>query len=772
MVNMPSKVKTFWTILKNKPLNNKNRVNKHLKNIELFLKGSNFYRGVRLTFAVVTPIIVLSFLGYSQIAPAIVLGAFLNATGDIPGSLKRKVNAILISIGLTMVITTIILFLIPYFPLLLLAMAAISFSVSLISVYGFRASLVSFSGLLAMVIAFAVEIETATKIFEHVGLMGIGGIWYLLVSFTFQKLSPLKDKNQLLSDTLLHIGEYLKIRARLLTKKNKREALMQQALVLQTQINEKHEILREVLFASRRRSGRSHYDEKELLIFMSSVNIFELIEAKHLDYEEIDRLFLDKKHFLKASKNLNKVMGNHLIKLSELLIQNHKVTKNDKLLKTLAKANSAISDYIEDVKLPKALEGALVLKNLYDYQELLLEEIRAIRRVMANVKEASKVSLKRQDGSQFLTLQEYNIDVIIQNLSFNSNLFRHALRFTVAILFAFILGTLLEIHNTYWILLTIIVILRPNYGLTKERSKDRIIGTLIGAVIAISIVLVTQNTIIYGVLAIISLTLAIALVQQNYKSAAALVTINIVFVYSLMNPDAFQVIQYRVIDTVLGATIAIVANYVLWPSWEVYNLKHVLTDALKKNKNYLLATKDLYHDKNENFLAYKIARKEVFLAISNLNAAFQRLTQDPKSKQKEFQLIYNLVTLNQTIVSAIASIGSFIINQKTTPVSKEVDVLIAKIVNTLHISCAQLEGEVPKQQSDSEASKEAEETLLKSFEELSKKRNESIDKDSNKLNTETLSHLKEAYLITNQLIWLKSLSENLKKATASYSQVV
>lgn len=747
-------------------------MNKHLKNLELFLKSSNFYKGIRLTFAVVTPFAILSLLGYSQFAPAIVVGAFLNAPGDIPGSLKRKVNTILISIGLAMVVTTIILFLKPYFTLLLFAMAIISFIVSLISVYGFRASLVSFSGLLSMVIALAIQKETAQEILTHVGLMGIGGVWYLLVSFTFQKLAPQKDKNQLLSDTLGLIGQYLKLRAKLLTKRIEHEALMQQVLVLQTQINEKHETLREVLFTNRKRSGRSLYDEKELLIFISSVNIFELIEAKHLDYKEIDRLFKDKKQHLKAFKNLNKVLGNQLIKLSELLIQKNKLTNKNSLLEALSKANKAISEFIEDVKLPKAREGALVLKNLYDYQELLLEEIRAIRRVMANVENASKVSFKRQDASQFLTLQEYNINVIIQNLSLNSNLFRHALRFTVAMLFAFMLGTVLDIHNTYWILLTIIVIIRPNYGLTKERSKDRVLGTLIGAAVAFSIVLITQNVIIYGVLAIISLTLSFALLQQNYKSAAALITINIIFVYSLINPNAFEVIQYRVMDTIIGAIIAIVANYVLWPSWEVNNLKNVLVNALKKNKTYILATKDLYHDKNENLLAYKIARKEVFLTVSNLNAAFQRITQDPKSKQKEFELIYNLVTLNQTMVSAIASIGSFIMNHQTTPASKEFDVLIEKIANTLQMSYDQLEGLNVTVHTDEETTKEAEEILLKTFQELSQKRDKNIEKGNTEINTDTLHHLQEAYLISNQLSWLKSLSESLKKATVSYKQAV
>lgn len=742
-----------------------------LTTIEIFIKGSHFYRGLRLTFAVVTPLIVLYFLGYFEFAPAIVMGAFLNAPGDIPGSLKRKVNAILISTGLTMLITATILFCKPYFPLVIIALAVFSFFVSFISVYGFRASMVSLSGLLSMVLAFAVQKETPFDILSHVLLLGCGGLWYLLISFLFRKLAPKKDEIQFLSDSLALIGEYLKLRARLLTKKTERQQLIQQAFVLQSQINEKHETLRELLLLERKRSGRSHYDEKHLLIFISSVNIFEIIEAKHLDYNDIDRLFSDRKH-LSASKKLNKAMGNHLITLSELLIQNDKIPDNHNLIKALSNAKEAISKYVQDIHLPKAREGALVLRNLYDYQENIFDEINAIRRVMANVEDASKVSLKRQNTSQFLTLQEYRLNVIFQNFSWNSTLFRHALRFTVAIIFAFILGTLLDIRNTYWILLTIIVIMRPNYGLTKERSKDRIIGTLIGAAIAIGIVLLTQNVIIYATLAIISLTLAFSLIQQNFKSAAALITINIIFVYSLINPDAFQVIQYRVIDTILGAGIAVVANYTLWPSWEASNLKNVLVDALNKNRYYLLATQELYYDKTKNELAYKLARKEAFLAISNLNAAFQRLTQDPKSKQKEFQLIYGMVTLNQTMVSAIASIGSFIINHKTTPASKEFDAIVRRIANTLEASCSILDNV----QSDCETLtidiEEAQEKLMETYRSLSRMRDENIQNGHTELDTETLHNLQEAYLIANQLIWLKTLSENLRKATLKYHEVL
>ncbi len=619
-----------------------------------------------------------------------------------------------------------------------------------------------------MVIAIAIQKETAYDILVQVALMGVGGLWYLVVSFIFQKLAPIKDQNQLLSDTLRLIGEYLKIRAKLLTKKTKRDEQLKQSLVLQHQINEKQETLRETLLTARKRSGRSHYEEKQLLILLSSINIFELIEAKHLDYKMIDTIFGEHKEFLRASKNLSKIMGNHLIRLSELLIQKDKIPNKDSLLNALAEANESIKNYVDTVKLPEAREGALVLKNLYDYQEQLLQEIRVIRRVMANVKEASKVSLKRQDSSQFLTLHEYRLNVLVENFSLDSTMFRHSLRLTIAVIFAYLLGFLFDIQNTYWILLTVIVIMRPSYGLTKERSKDRIIGTLIGAAIAFGIVLLTQNVVVYAVLAFVSLVFAFALIQQNYKFAAALITISIIFVYSLINPDAFEVIQYRVIDTMIGATIAVIANYILLPSWEANNLKQVLLNALKRNKEYLLATQELYQNPSKNKVSYSLARKEAFLAISNLNAAFQRLTQDPKSKQKEFQLIYEIVTLNQTMVSAIASIGNFISNHQTTPASIEFNVLIKKISNTLQMSFDSLDDTQIKKKISKEPAEDAEEKLLSKYQQLSNLRDENIRLGHTELDTETLHGLQEAYLIANHITWLKSLSENLQKATERY----
>lgn len=721
-----------------------------------------------MTSSLIIPLLTFNALGYMSFVPSFVIGTFLNAPSDIPGSLKRKVNGTLISIVLTMLISVLILYAKQSFPLSLIFISLITFSISFLSAYGFRGALLAFSSLLAMVLSFAIDKTTSVEIWTHVLLMCSGGLWYLLVSLTLHKIIPNKDENQLLSETIKLTGDYLEVRANLLMETNDRDTHIKETFVLQSQINEKHETLRELLLANRKRSGRSHFDEKRLLMFIALINIFELVVGNSWNYDKFNSLFgKDNKHLEKFSK-LNMAMSDQLKELSETFITKSEIPDKEHIETCLVDAHHAISEYVSLYKLPEAREGALIMRNLHDYQKQILQEVEGIRYAMANMYEASKVSLKRHEANQFLTLQEYTPQILLQHFSKNSVIFRHALRLTIAIVFAFILGNFFDIQNSYWIMLTILVILRPNYGLTRERAKNRIIGTLLGAVIAFGIVMLTQNLIVYTVLSVICLILAFSLMQQNYRWAATFITLNIVFVYSFIHPNAISVIQFRVIDTVIGGVIAFTAIYTLFPSWEVLNLKSVLLDAIIKNNAYLNATQQLYQDKEKNQLAYKVARKEAFLALSGLSAAFQRYTQDPKSKQTEFKLIYDIVTLNQTILSGIASLGSFVNSYRTTPTSSESNAIFSRISNTLSRTATLVDAEHEFEVQPHGNIKAAKEKLMETYHVLSEERDQKLKDGFKKIDQHDLHQLQEAHLISNQLIWLVALSSNLKKAITRY----
>lgn len=742
-------------------------IKENIKDILLFLKSSNFYKGVLQTAAVVTPLIVFNFFGHIAYAIPIAIGVFINIPGNIPGTLKRKIYSTLISIVLTMFTTLIISFAKQNFVILISTIAILCFFISLISAYGFRGSLIAFSGLLAIVLSL-VNRHTDIGIWTYAGLIGVGGLWFLLVLFISHWIAPKKDEDQLLSETLHLTGSYLKVRGKLLIEKEKREQLLLKTLKLQTQLNEKHEVLRELLLSERKQIGRSHFDEKRVLIFISLVDILELALANTLDYSKIDVIFKNRK-VLKQFKALNTIMGNHLQVLSKLLLNRKKVQNKNELLDGLASIEKTILKHIKSVELPKGREGIITLRNLQDYQEQQVAKIRAIRRVMNNVTK-DKISFKSKEASQFITNQEYSLQIIVQHLTFKSPIFRHALRLTIAVVFGFAFGTLVGIKNPYWIVLTLIVLMRPSYGLTKERAINRIIGTVFGALFALAIIFITSNTTIYMVLAAISLVIAFSLLQQSYRSAAAFITINVIFVYTLLEPNSLVVVKFRVLDTFIGAFLAVIANYTLWPSWEFMNLNPIIVNTIQKNKAYLAAVSTIYHTKEIRNLDYKVARKEAFLAISNLNAAFQRMTQDPKSKQKEMQLIYEFVSLNNTFLSALASMGSFIRNHKTTASSENFDAFISHIENQLENAetlLSENKTAVIKEHIKIEAAAKA---LKNSFTTLSNQRDQQIKEGQEKIDLKMRLQLQEAHLITNQLTWLKGLSEDIFRNSTKYSQ--
>jgi hypothetical protein len=110
----------------------------------------------------------------------------------------------------------------------------------------------------------------------------------------FFKFVPIKDQNQLLSDTLLLIGEYLKLRATFLTQKTTRDEYLKKASFFNIKLT-KSTRDRETLPPPV--NVLDVHIMKQLLILLSSINIFELIEAKHLDYKMIDAIFGEHKKF-------------------------------------------------------------------------------------------------------------------------------------------------------------------------------------------------------------------------------------------------------------------------------------------------------------------------------------------------------------------------------------------------------------------------------------------------------------------------------------------
>lgn len=147
------------------------------------LKSVDFSKAVIMGLAVTVPILLGIWMGHSQDALAISLGAFWSSSSDISGSYRHKAYGIVFSVPLIMAVSLMGGYLHYETWLPLPVLGFLSFVVAYISVYGVRASLISFSGLLALVLSFANDYR-GLAVFQYALLTGVGGVWYLLLLST------------------------------------------------------------------------------------------------------------------------------------------------------------------------------------------------------------------------------------------------------------------------------------------------------------------------------------------------------------------------------------------------------------------------------------------------------------------------------------------------------------------------------------------------------------------------------------------------------------
>jgi uncharacterized membrane protein YccC len=331
---------------------------------------------------------------------------------------------------------------------------------------------------------------------------------------------------------------------------------------------------------------------------------------------------------------------------------------------------------------------------------------------------------------------------------------------TITILIGFIIGKFLPFQNVYWILLTIVVIMRPGYGLTKERSYNRIFGTILGGLLAFGIVSIIQNHFALSLLSIICMLLGLSYAQKNYKISATFVTMYVVFIYGILVPNVVEVIQFRILDSLAGAILAFLANQFLWPAWEFINTPIHVENSIRANRVYLKEIADFYNKKGEVPTSYRLARKHTFIEIGNLMTSFQRMMQEPKSKQKLLPKVNKLVVLNHSLLSSLTSLSTYIQLHQTTSASESFNYIIKTILSNLDNAVSILRNETII--TDTFFDKE---DVTLQFEEMKRKNftrlatDEELDKETRQ------AKMQEAQLVIEQLIWMSNLSEKILKIT-------
>jgi len=623
-----------------------------------FIGGQYLYSGVRITAGFIIPIMILHHYGMLSAMMALPLGALCVGLTDNPGPLHHRRNGLIASILINCVVALITVWSrqIPW--LISTEIVAFGLFFSLIGMYGTRINSIGLIALLVFI--FNIDSHLPAQPYQNALLFTAGGVWYFLLSLFLHTLRPYKPIQQLLGECLIDIADYLKTKAAFYEEGRKDFSYLNNNLIQQQiDIHRKQDELREMLFKTRSVVKESTTKGRVLMaIFLDSIDLFERIMTSQQDYQELHKEF-DDADILPYYRRIIAALADELHDIG-LNVQDGTVAKPvTDIAALLEETQQHYTEVRNKMISPNTLEGFIKLRQILYSIEDLSERLDTLRNYTRYDRKTARAANADVDVQLFVERRELNPQMLIDNLSFSSAHFRHAVRVTLAMLMGYIISLLFPLGHGYWILLTIVTIIKPAYSITRQRNLHRLGGTIFGALLSFVILYFIHDSTVLFIFMLLAMILSYSLIKLNYFVSSTCITIYVVLSFHFLNPSGLSIaLKDRVIDTAIGSCIAYIFSWIL-PTWEHEQVSDLVKKALQANQRYFKIVASFFTEQKADVNTFKLARKEAFVALANLSDNFQRMITEPKHKQVHIEEYHQFVATSHLLTSHIASLSYY-----------------------------------------------------------------------------------------------------------------
>ncbi|MEV5011948.1 FUSC family protein [Streptomyces sp. NPDC055692] len=184
---------------------------------------------------------------------------------------------------------------------------------------------------------------------------------------------------------------------------------------------------------------------------------------------------------------------------------------------------------------------------------------------------------------------EWNARTLRANLTPVGETGRHAVRLAAVAGLAEVIVQAAGLPEGRWMVLTIFLVLKPDYNSTVYRSIHRAVGTAVGAGLgAVAAALAGPDRGGLVVAAAVAVAAAYALFDVNYLLYSGFLTVFIVILLEILGFPAVTTAEARLIETAIGAALALVA-YSLWPTWEGLTAQEKFACLMEAHGQYACA---------------------------------------------------------------------------------------------------------------------------------------------------------------------------------------
>jgi uncharacterized membrane protein YccC len=200
----------------------------------------------------------------------------------------------------------------------------------------------------------------------------------------------------------------------------------------------------------------------------------------------------------------------------------------------------------------------------------------------------------------------------------------------------------LSLGSGYWVPLTVLFVLKPDYGTTVARGIGRIAGTIAGVTIAWAVVTAfsPSDATIVALLAVLAAA-TYALFPANYALSSVVLTVLIALLVEFSGGSPVGALLDRVIDTAVGGAIALSA-IALWATPEAPQTRECLAALVTAHRHWLDAILRAFSDGDDR-RALRSTRLATRRARAQAREAVQRALAEPPRRRPDARPLHDML---------------------------------------------------------------------------------------------------------------------------------
>ena len=286
-----------------------------------------------------------------------------------------------------------------------------------------------------------------------------------------------------------------------------------------------------------------------------------------------------------------------------------------------------------------------------------------------------------------------SLAILRANLSLQSAAFRHALRLAACVGIGDWLARNLGWERSYWMPMTVAIILKPDFTATFARGVLRLAGTAVGLLFATALFHILPLTPAIEVVLLAGVAFILRCYgPANYGIFVTAISALVVLLFALTGVAPADVVASRSASTIVGGLLAI-AVYAVWPTWERSQVQETFAQLLDAYREYFRAVREGYvhpEDVWPNVLdARRLAAR---VARTNVEASVERLRAEPGVDAQWVQLLDAMLATSHRFAHAVMALEAGLTRSNPVPARPQFVAFANNVELTLHSLASALRG--------------------------------------------------------------------------------